>query len=111
MCWAGKVLVHHPHGVATNLSVGVVRQVQILVGDGVITISIEHWIPPLTIFGGPVLQRVDSVGCLAHNHQLTDRRIDIWIVDRTVGLSTPLQADLEYGSQSGIQQTSAQTLK
>ncbi len=77
-------MVHQPPGVATNLTVGVVWHVQILVGDGVVTVSIKHRIPPITILGGAVLRRVDSVCCLVHNHQSTDRRINIWIVGRTV---------------------------
>jgi hypothetical protein len=84
MCWAGKLLVHHPPGVATNFTMGVIRRIQILVGVGVITVSIEHQILPITILGGAILQKVDSVCCLIHNHQSMDRRIDIWIVNRTV---------------------------
>jgi hypothetical protein len=85
VCWVGKLLVHHPPGVTTNLTVGVVRHVHILVGDGVVTVSVEHQIPPITILGGAVLRKVDNVCCLVHNRQSTDRRINIWIVDGTVG--------------------------
>jgi hypothetical protein len=86
MCWGwvDKLLVHHPPGVTTNLTMGVVRHVQIFVGDGVVTVSIEHWIPPITILGGAILLSVDSVCHLVYNHQLTNRRIEVWIVDGTV---------------------------
>jgi hypothetical protein len=86
MCRMGKLLVHHPPSVATDLGVGVIRHIQILVRVGVITVSIEHWIPPITILGVAILWRVDGVCCLIHNHQSVYRRIDIWIVNRTVKL-------------------------
>ncbi len=53
---------------------------KIVISVGVITVFIEHRIQPITILGGAVLRRVDSVCRLIHNHHSMDRRIDICIL-------------------------------